>query len=69
MKLTEVEPETKVTVEKIEAGSEAKNYLKDLGIEKGVGFTVVTTEPSRVKTGPISIKVGGKNVVLGLGYF
>lgn len=68
MRLTEVEPETKVTVEKIEAGSEAKNYLKDLGIEEGVGLTVVTTEPSRVKTGPISIKIGGKDVVLGLGW-
>ncbi|MCD6129986.1 MAG: ferrous iron transport protein A [Deltaproteobacteria bacterium] len=68
MRLTEVEPETKVTVEKIEAGSEAKNYLKDLGIEEGTTLTVMTTEPSRVKTGPISIKIGGKDVVLGLGW-
>jgi Fe2+ transport system protein FeoA len=68
MRLTEVEPETKVTVEKIEAGSEAKNYLKDLGIEEGAGLTMVTTEPSHVKTGPISLKIGGKDVVLGLGW-
>ncbi|MEA1995641.1 MAG: FeoA family protein [Campylobacterota bacterium] len=68
MKLTEVEPETKVTVEKIEAGSEAKNYLKDLGIEEGAGLTVVATEPSRVKTGPISVKIGGNDAVLGLGW-
>jgi len=68
MKLTEIEPETKVTIEKIEAGAEAKDYLKDLGIEEGVGLTVVTTEPSRVKAGPISVKIGGKEIVLGLGW-
>ena len=68
MKLTEVEPETKVTVEKIEAGSEAKDYLKELGVKEDATLTVVSTGPSPVKTGPISAKIGGKEIVLGLGW-
>ena len=65
--LSEVEPEVKVVVKKIEGGSEVKNRLEELGISEGTELTVVATEPVHVHVGPISLKVEGREVIIALG--
>ncbi|MEA3442713.1 MAG: FeoA family protein [Chloroflexota bacterium] len=66
--LTEVEPETKVVVKKIEGGSEIKASLGDLGIEEGVELTLLATQPVHAHVGPISLKVAGKEVIVSQGW-
>lgn len=66
--LSEVEPEVNVRVKKIEGGSEVKSYLGELGISEGTELTVVATEPVHIHAGPISLRVGGKEVVIARGW-
>jgi len=66
--LTEVEPETKVVVKKIEGGSEVKAYLGDLGIAEEVELTLLASEPVHAHVGPISLKMSDKEVVVSQGW-
>ena len=66
--LTEVEPETKVVVTKIEGGSEIKASLADLGIGEGTELTLLASEPVHARVGPISLKVADKEVILSQGW-
>ena len=66
--LTQVEPETKVVVKKIEGGSEIKASLGDLGIEEGTELTLLATEPVHAHVGPISLKVADKEVIVSQGW-
>jgi Fe2+ transport system protein FeoA len=66
--LTEVEPETRVVVKKIEGGSEVKASLGDLGIEEGVELTLLASEPVHAHVGPISLKVADKEVIVSQGW-
>ena len=66
--LSEIEPEVKVTVKKIDGGLEVKGNLKELGISEGTELTVVATEPVHVHAGPVSLKVAGKEAVIARGW-
>ncbi len=66
--LTQVEPETKVVVKKVEGGSELKTSLGDLGIEEGVELTLLASEPVHAHIGPISLKVAGKEIIVSQGW-
>ena len=66
--LTQVEPETKVVVKKIEGGSESKASLADLGVEEGTELTLLATEPVHAHVGPISLKVADKEVIVSQGW-
>ena len=66
--LTEVEPESKVVVKKIEGGSEIKVSLADLGIEEGAELTLLALEPVHAHVGPISLKVADKQVIVSQGW-
>lgn len=66
--LSEVEPETKVTVEDITGGAEVCGYLKDLGIEKGTELTVVANEPIHIHAGPISFKTEEGEAIIARGW-
>jgi len=66
--LSEVEPEVKVVVKKIDGGLEVKGSLKELGISEGTELTVVATEPVHVHAGPVSLKVAGKEAVVARGW-
>ena len=66
--LTEVEPETKVVVKKIEGGSEIKASLGDLGIEEETELTLLASEPVHAHVGPISLKVADKEVIVSRGW-
>lgn len=67
-RLTEVEPETKVVVKKIEGGSEIKASLGDLGIEEGTELTLLASEPVHAHVGPISLRVADREVILSQGW-
>ena len=66
--LSEVEPEVKVAVKKIEGGVEVKGHLEELGIAEGTELTVVATEPVHVHAGPISLKAAGREAVIARGW-
>jgi len=66
--LSEVEPEVKVAVKKIEGGLEVKGHLEELGISEGNELTVVATEPVHVHVGPISLKAAGREAVVARGW-
>jgi Fe2+ transport system protein FeoA len=66
--LTEVEPEVRVAVQRIDGGSEVKGYLKELGIAEGTELTVVATEPVHVHVGPIALKAAGREAVIARGW-
>lgn len=66
--LTQVEPETKVVVKKIEGGKETKASLADLGVEEGTELTLLAMEPVHAHVGPISLKVADKEVILSQGW-
>ena len=66
--LSEVEPEVKVSVKRIEGGLEVKGNLEELGISEGTELTVVATEPVHVHAGPISLRVAGKEAVVARGW-
>ena len=66
--LSEVKPEVKVTVKKIDGGLEVKGNLKELGVSEGTELTVVATEPVHVHAGPVSLKVAGKEAVVARGW-
>ncbi|VUT23898.1 MAG: FeoA domain protein [Candidatus Methanolliviera sp. GoM_asphalt] len=59
--LDKVEPETTVTVKKIEGGSDVKKSLEDLGVVEGVELTVISTEPIHVHSGAISLVLSGSD--------
>ena len=66
--LSEVEPEVKVVVKRIDGGLEVKGNLEELGISEGTELTVVATEPVHVHAGPVSLKVAGKEAVVARGW-
>jgi len=66
--LSEVEPEVKVSVKRIDSGLEVKGHLEELGISEGTELTVVATEPVHVHAGPVSLKVAGKEAVVARGW-
>ena len=66
--LSEVEPEVKVSVKRIDGGLEVKRNLEELGISEGTELTVVATEPVHVHAGPISLRVAGKETVVARGW-
>jgi len=66
--LSEVEPEVKVRVEKIDGGAEVKSHLEELGIAEGTELTVVATEPVHVHAGPIAVKSGEGEVTIARGW-
>ena len=66
--LDKVEPETTVTVKKIEGGSDVKKSLKDLGVVEGVELTVISTEPIHVHSGAISLVLSGRGVIVSRGW-
>jgi len=66
--LSEVEPEVKVGVKKIEGGLEVKGHLEELGISEGTELTVVATEPVHMHVGPISLKAAGREAVIARGW-
>jgi len=66
--LSEVEPEVKVAVKKIEGGLEVKGHLEELGISEGTELTVVATEPVHVHAGPIALKAAGREAVIARGW-
>ena len=66
--LSEVEPEVKVAVKRIDGGLEVKRNLEELGISEGTELTVVATEPVHVHVGPISLRVAGKETVVARGW-
>lgn len=65
--LTDIEPEAKVTVKKIEGGSEVKRQLQDLGISEGIELIMLAQTPSHEHSGAISVKIGDREVALGHG--
>ena len=69
-RLTEVEPETKVKVTKIEGSMESnlKATLQDLGILEGVELTLLASEPIHAHVGPISLKVADKEAIVSQGW-
>ena len=62
--LTEVEPEARVVVKKIEGGSEVIAYLKDLGVIEEVELTLLDKGPVHTHVGPLSLKVADTEVTL-----
>ena len=66
--LTEVEPETKVIVKKIEGGSEVRAYLDDLGIVEESELTLLAVEPMHAHVGPLSVRLGTRQVILSQGW-
>ena len=66
--LSEVEPEVKVSVKRIDGGLEVKRNLEEWGISEGTELTVVATEPVHVHAGPISLRVAGKETVVARGW-
>ena len=66
--LSEVEPEVKVVVKRIDGGLEVKRNLEELGISEGTELTVVATEPVHVHVGPISLKAAGREAVVARGW-
>ncbi|MDI6885741.1 MAG: FeoA family protein [archaeon] len=66
--LSEVEPEVKVAVKRIDGGLEVKGHLEELGIAEGTELTVVATEPVHVHAGPISLKAAGREAVIARGW-
>jgi len=66
--LSEVEPEIKVRVEKIDGGAEVNSHLEELGIAEGTELTVVATEPVHVHAGPISVKSGEGELTIARGW-
>ncbi len=66
--LSEVEPEVKVGVKKIEGGLEVKGHLEELGISKGTELTVIATEPVHIHVGPIALKTAGREAVIARGW-
>ena len=64
--LSEVEPEAKVAVKRIDGGLEVKRNLEELSISEGTELTVVATEPVHVEgeTGPLlRLEAGEKETV------
>ena len=66
-RLSEVKPEAKVVVKKIESGSETKRALKDLGVEEGVELGVVAIKARHEHRGPISFEIAGKEAIMAQG--
>lgn len=66
--LTDVEPEARVVVKKIEGGSEVKEFLSDLGVIEEVELTLLAVEPVHAHIGPLSLKVADMEVVLCQGW-
>jgi len=66
--LSEVEPEVKVAVKKIEGGLEVRGHLEELGIAEGTELTVIATEPVHMHVGPISLKSAGREAVIARGW-
>lgn len=69
--LTEVakrlEKGAEVKVGKIEGGIEVKGYLEDLGIKEGTVLTIQAEHVFHEHRGPLHLKVGEKDVILGQG--
>jgi len=64
--LSEVKPEAKVAVKRIDGGLEVKRNLEELGISEGTELTVVATEPVHVEgeTAPLlRLEAGEKGTV------
>jgi len=66
--LKDVEPETAVTVREITGGADVKAHLEELGITEGVKLVVVATKPVHVHSGPISLAVADKEVIIARGW-
>ena len=66
--LTEVEPETRVVVKRIEGGIEIGKYLEDLGVSEGVELTLIAVEPVHAHVGPLSLKTAGREVIVSQGW-
>ena len=65
--LNEIEPETKVTVKKIDGGPEIKKHLTDLGVAEGIELTVLATQAQHEHRGPISLEIAGREIILAQG--
>lgn len=57
----------KAKVERIEGGVEVKGYLEDLGIKEGTVLTIQAEHIFHEHRGPLHLKVGEKDVILGQG--
>ncbi|MCK4648048.1 ferrous iron transport protein A [bacterium] len=66
-RLSEVKPEAKVVVKKIEGGTETKRVLEDLGVREGVELNIIAVRPRHKHRGPISFEVAGREAIMALG--
>jgi Fe2+ transport system protein FeoA len=65
--LTDVEAGERVTVKKIEGGTDVKENLDELGIGESAELTLREQVPAREHRGSVSVRVAGNQVVLGIG--
>ncbi|MDI6890290.1 MAG: FeoA family protein [Thermodesulfovibrionales bacterium] len=65
--LTDAEPGAKVTVKKIDGGTDVRKHLDDLSIIEGVELNVMEQVPAHEHRGAISIRIEGKEIILGHG--
>ncbi len=65
--LSDVEPEAKVAVKRIEGGKDVIGHLKNLGITEGIELNVLAHVPAHEHSGAISVRAAGKEIVLGHG--
>ena len=68
LRLSAIEPQTRVTVKDISGGLEVLKYLKELGIEKGTRLTVIATKAIDLHFGPISLKTDQGKVIISQGW-
>ncbi len=66
--LSEIEPETSITVKRIDGGSEVTEHLDELGIGEGTKLKVVATEAVHVHAGPIFLKTATGEAVVARGW-
>lgn len=66
--LTEIEPETTVTINTIQGGLENKKHLENLGVKEGIKLTVVSTEPVHEHIGPIALKIKNQELTIARGW-
>ncbi|HEC99262.1 MAG TPA: ferrous iron transport protein A [Proteobacteria bacterium] len=65
--LSDVEPEARVVVKRIEGGKDVTGHLKDLGITEGIELNVLAHVPAHEHRGAISARAAGKDIALGHG--
>ncbi|MCK4649231.1 ferrous iron transport protein A [bacterium] len=66
-KLSEVKPEAKVVIKKINGGTEVREALEDLGVGEGVALNIVAIRARHEHRGPIAFEVAGKEAIIALG--